>query len=51
MNTLKINKAAIVLLLALTMLFGNGLVASMTGLDLMPQTYACGPGNGGGGGC
>ena len=51
MNTLKINKAVAVVWLAITLLVGGGLVAPAAGLDVLPQTHACGINAGGGGGC
>ncbi len=51
MNTLKINKAVAAVWLAITLLIGGGLVAPAVGLDVLPQTHACGINDGGGGGC
>ena len=50
MNTLKINKAIIVIWLAVSLLVGGGLVAPAMGLDVIPQANAC-VHNGSGGGC
>ena len=51
MNTLNIKKAVIVVWLALAVLVGPSVVGSSLGLDLVPQTHACGLGSGTGGGC
>ncbi len=48
MNTLKMNKAVVVIWLAISLLVGGGLVAPAMGFDVIPQTYACGGGSGGG---
>lgn len=53
MNTLKFKKAVVVVVLALAVLAGQGVIASVTGLDLVPQVSACSGGGGlsGGGAC
>lgn len=48
MNTLKMNKAVVVIWLAVSLLVGGGLVAPAMGFDVIPQTHACGGGAGGG---
>lgn len=52
MNTQKINKAVLIIWLALALSFGGGIVATGLGLDGVAVTHAGGGINcGGGGGC
>ncbi|MEM7799043.1 MAG: hypothetical protein AAF633_07640 [Chloroflexota bacterium] len=51
MNTFKLNKAAVVIWLAVSLIVGYGVGAPVLGLDMVPQTHACGGGAAGGGGC
>lgn len=41
-------KALLALVLALSVIFGSGMVMEKTGVALVPSAYACGAGTGGG---
>lgn len=43
-----LRKALLALVLALSVIFGSGIVTEKTGIAFVPVVYACGSGNGGG---
>lgn len=48
MNTQFLRKTLLALVLVLSVIFGSGVVAEKTGVNLVPAAYACSAGGGGG---
>ena len=48
MNTQFLSKTLLAFVLVLSIIFGSGVVAEQTGINLVPTVYACGAGTGGG---
>lgn len=48
MNTQFVRKTLLAFVLALSVIFGSGIVTEQTGIVFVPVVYACGSGNGGG---
>lgn len=51
MNIFKLKQTVVAIGLAVSLLFGSGLVASQLDLETVPVTHACGIGAHSGGGC